>query len=416
MLGEATSMIVLTARGPEQQSQGVNNTLAFINLALACGAVGRPGSGYGSITGQGNGQGGREHGQKSDQLPGYRRIDDPAARRHVAAVWGVPEASLPGAGLSAYEILGSLGRTVRALLVFGSNPAVSAPASESVAAGLGSLDLLVVADVFLSETAAMADVVLPAAQWAEEDGTTTNLEGRVLLRRRAFPAPAGVRTDLEILRAIAERVGAGAYFAFDGAREVFDELRRASAGGMADYGGITYERLAGGQGIHWPCPDESHPGTPRLFLDRFPTPDGRARFHAVGHEPPAEEPCDEYPLVLTTGRLLGQYQTGTQTRRVPRLEQMAPGPAVQIHPATARRHGVADGDELELATRRGTARFVARVTPAIREDTLFAPFHWPGAGCANRLTNPALDPVSGMPEFKVCAVSIAGASREGGVG
>jgi assimilatory nitrate reductase catalytic subunit len=415
LLGTAGPAMILTGRGPEQQAQGVNNALAFINLALAIGAPGRRFSGFGCLTGQGNGQGGREHGQKADQLPGYRRIDDPAARRHIAAVWAVPEESIPGAGRSAYEMLSTLGGEggVRVLLVFGSNPVVSAPAATDIEERFRALDFLCVSDFFLSETAALADVVLPSAQWAEEDGTMTNLEGRVIRRRRARPVPAGVRTDLEILCGLADRLGEGFRFAHAGPHDVFDELRRASAGGPADYAGITWERIDREQGVFWPCPSEDHPGTPRLFEDGFPTPDGRARFHAVSHLPPGEEPDAEFPLFLTTGRLLAHYQTGTQTHRVQRLEEMAPRPVAQMHPTTARRHGLLDGADVVLATRRGSGRMVVEITPGIRPDTVFVPFHWGGDGCVNRLTNPALDPVSRMPEFKVCAARLEPASPNG---
>jgi assimilatory nitrate reductase catalytic subunit len=190
---------------------------------------------------------------------------------------------------------------VRALLLMGSNPVVSAPRALHVEQRLRSLDLLVVADYFLSETASLADVVLPSAQWAEESGTMTNLEGRVILRRRAAEVPEGVRSDLDIIRGIAERLGRGEHFAFDSAAEVFDELRRATAGGVADYSGITYEKIEAQQGVFWPCPSPDHEGTPRIFAERFATPSGKARFHPVRHESPAEEPDAEYPLYLTTG-------------------------------------------------------------------------------------------------------------------
>ncbi|MFJ6914903.1 molybdopterin oxidoreductase family protein [Streptomyces sp. NPDC101133] len=405
--------MVLTARGPEQQAKGTDTVGAWINLCLATGRAGRPRSGYGCLTGQGNGQGGREHGQKADQLPGYRKLTDPAARRHVAEVWGVDPDSLPGPGRSAYELLDALGTDIRSLLVMGSNPVVSAPRAAHVEGRLRSLDFLAVCDVVLSETAELADVVLPVTQWAEETGTTTNLEGRVLLRRRAITPPEGVRGDLEVLHGLAGRLGVEKGFPAD-PEEVFEELRRASAGGPADYSGIDYRRLARENGVFWPCPAPPadgtgaapHPGTPRLFLDRFATDDGRARFAPVAHRPSAEEPDDAYPVLLTTGRVVAQYQSGAQTRRVAELNAAAPGPFVELHPRLAARLGAAEGDPLAVVSRRGRAVAPARITTAIRPDTVFMPFHWPGEGRANTLTNPALDPASRMPEFKVCAVRV----------
>lgn len=412
LLGRAKTAIILTARGPEQQSQGVNNVLAFINLALALGKSGKPYCGYGCLTGQGNGQGGREHGQKADQLPGYRRLDNPEHRNFIAGVWGVPEYDLPQPGRSAYEMLDTMGCEggVRALLVFGSNVAVSAPRAGHIDERLGALDFLMVSDFFVSETAERADVVLPSAQWAEEEGTMTNLEGRVILRQRAMQPAAGVRTDVEIISLIAERLGRGHFFPSQPS-EVFEELRRASAGGVADYSGITWERIRRSDGIFWPCPGEDHPGTPRLFLDRFATEDGRARFHSIPFRHAMEEPDEEFPLYLTTGRIMAQYQSGTQTRRIAALMTSAPEAFVQIHPSMARTYGIADGDPVSLTTRRGKAEMTARLTQSIRMDTLFVPFHFGGVGRANLLTNPALDPVSKMPEFKVCAVRIEKGNR-----
>jgi assimilatory nitrate reductase catalytic subunit len=407
--GRARTGMVLTARGPEQQSKGTDTVGAWINLCLAAGKAGRPYSGYGCLTGQGNGQGGREHGQKADQLPGYRSIEDPAARAHVAAVWGVDPDALPRSGRSAYELLDSLGRPgpagVRGLLVMGSNPVVSAPRASHVTERLRALDLLVVSDVVLSETAQLADVVLPTTQWAEETGTLTNLEGRVILRRRAVAAPPNTRSDLWVLRELAERLGAKGKFD-DDPETVFAELRRASAGGQADYAGISYHRIRAEDGVFWPCPAEDHPGSPRLFLDAFATPDGRARFAPVTHRPAAEEPDAEYPLYLTTGRVLAQYQSGAQTRRVAALTDAAPGPFVELHPRLAARLRVVEGEPLAVVSRRGQVIAPARITDAVRPDTVFMPFHWPGPGRANTLTNPALDPTSKMPEFKVCAVRL----------
>ncbi|WP_105971767.1 molybdopterin oxidoreductase family protein [Streptomyces geranii] len=466
MFCEPSAAMVLTARGPEQQSKGTDTVSAWINLCLATGRSGRPYSGYGCLTGQGNGQGGREHGQKADQLPGYRKLTDPDARRHVAGVWGVDPDSLPGPGLSAYELLDSLGTGIRSLLLMGSNPVVSAPRAAHIQQRLESLDFLAVADVVLSETAALADVVLPVTQWAEETGTTTNLEGRVLLRRQAVTPPDGVRSDLYVLHQLAARAGVEKGFPVE-PEAVFEELRRASAGGIADYSGITYRRLADENGVFWPCPapdglpqesdalsQESdalshesgrlsqepdsqpqehnfqpqkhnrpsqepnfhapavpHPGSPRLFLERFATEDGRARFAPVTYRPIAEEPDAEYPVLLTTGRVVAQYQSGAQTRRVDELNAAAPGPFVELHPRLAARLGAGEGDAITVVSRRGRAVAPARITTAIRPDTVFMPFHWPGEGRANTLTNPALDPTSRMPEFKACAVRLEVAVR-----
>lgn len=411
LLAESRATMILSGRGAEQHAKGSDTALAWINLALALGLPGRPSSGWATMTGQGNGQGGREHGQKADQLPGYRMLADPAARAHVAGVWGVDPDELPQPGVSAYEMLDRLGSDggVRALLVMASNVAVSAPRAAHVRERLRSLDFLAVSDLFLSETAELADVVLPTTQWAEEDGTMTNLEGRVLRRRRATDAPDGVRSDLAVLADLARRLGRGDHFD-DDPRAVFDELRRASAGGKADYAGITWERIEAERGVFWPCRSEDDAGTPRLFRDGFPTPDGRARFHVVHHRDAAEIPDDEYPYRLTTGRSRAHYQSGTQTRRTKALLDTEPEPSVDIHPDLAARLGVAEGGDLLLRTRRGRARMRARLTPTIRPDTVFAPFHWAGEQTINDLTNPALDPASRMPEFKVCAVALEAAT------
>jgi len=408
--------VVLSGRGAEQHANGTDTVLAQANLALALGLPGRPGSGFGTVTGQGNGQGGREHGLKADQLPGYRSISDPAARAHVAGVWGVDPSVLPGPGRSAYEMLDALGTDggVRTLLLLASNPVVSAPDAERVRRRLAALDHLVVVDFFLSETAALADVVLPTAQWAEEAGTMTNVEGRVILRRRALAPPDGVRDDLELLNALARRLDLPAGLDADAAfptdpEAVFTELRCASAGGRADYSGISYERLDAEQGVFWPCPeveDGEHPGTPRLFAQTFPTHDGRAQCAVVRYTPRAERPGQEFPYVLTTGRTMAQYQSGAQTRRVRQLVVAEPDARAEVHPDLARRHGVADGDLVRLTTRRGTALFRARVTRDITAGTVFVPFHWGGMSVANALTDTRLDPVSRMPEFKACAVRL----------
>jgi len=415
-LATARTAMILTARGVEQHADGTDTTQAWINLALALGLPGRgAGSGWGTVTGQGNGQGGREHGQKADQLPGYRKLANPADRAHVAAVWGVDADELPGPGVSAYELLDRLGTDagVRVLLVAASNPVVSAPNASHVAERLDALDFLVVTDFFLSETAQRADVVLPTTQWAEEDGTMTNPEGRVLLRRKAVEAPAGVRGDLEILRALADRLGRGEFFPTD-PREVYAELGRASSGGTADYAGITHDRLAAGEELFWPCPTPTHPGTPRMFLESFPTADGRARFVPVTPRPAPERPDADFPYLLTTGRSRGHYQSGTQTRRSPSLQHAEPEAYVELHPELAGVIGVVDRARVRLSTPRGSVVLRARLTPGIRRDTVFVPFHWGGASGVNALTSAALDPTSRMPEFKTCPVAVEPADAHPG--
>ncbi|WP_341955409.1 molybdopterin oxidoreductase family protein [Microbacterium sp. LWH13-1.2] len=404
-LAESDSTYILTGRGVEQHVDGTDTATAAINLALVLGLPGTPGCGYGTLTGQGNGQGGREHGQKADQLPGYRSITDPAARASVAAVWGVDPDDLPGPGVPAVELLQSAGLPggVRALLVHGSNVFVSAPNVQTVRDALRRLELLVVSDFFLSETAKAADIVLPVLQWAEEEGTMTNLEGRVLRRRRAVDAPAGARSELWVMAELARRLDAPGAWSLDPS-EVFDELARASAGGRADYSGLSHALLDMGIEAHWPFPIGSL-GTPRLFADRFAHADGRAKLVAVRARSHPAASADR--LNLVTGRLLEQYQSGAQTRRIPELTEKRPTLVAQLHPATARRHGIGEGDGIRLSNSRGTVQARAELTHDIRPDTVFLPFHYPDAESANLLTDDRVDPHSAMPEFKRALVQLS---------
>lgn len=417
MLAKSASSMILSGRGPEQQSKGTDTVLSLINLMLALGKVGLPYSGYGCLTGQGNGQGGREHGQKADQLPGYRRIDVREHREAIARVWGVDADTLPGKGKSAYELFNALGPAggIRALLVFGSNLLVASPGSGHIDSRLRDLNLLVVCDSFMIETAQHADFFLPVTQWAEEEGTVTNLEGRVIRRRKAIEPPAGVRSDIDILCGLAERLGKGRYFRYESEEAVFDELCRASSGGIADYGGISYERIEREQGVFWPCPSAEHGGTPRLFAERFHHADGKACFHAVQYVDADELPDRDYPLYFTTGRYREHYNSGAQTRRMATTLSHKPEPQLQIHPRLAQQLGVNDGESVRVESRRGAAEFNVHLSADIRPDTVFAPFHWGGKSAANLLTNPALDPVSRMPEFKVCAVRVTPSSPEAGL-
>lgn len=407
LLGRAKSAMIITGRGAEQHANGTATVHAYINLALALGKVGRPNSGFGTMTGQGNGQGGREHGQKVDQLPGYRSLMDPSDRKRIAEIWDVDEVDLPYPKAHAFEMLSSLGLQdgVKTLIVLGSNPIVSAPNANLIDQSFRRLDFLVVVDPFLSETAKLADVVLPCAQWAEETGTMTNVEGRVLLRHQATPIPEGVKTDLEIISLLAHALGVGQKFPSD-PQEIFEELRIATAGARADYSGITYEKLERQSGVFWPCRSLEDPGQERLFHDEFFTKDGRAVFIPTPYSPSSEPTDEEFPIVLTTGRILTHYQSGTQTRRVDVLNEESAEAYVEIHPVLADHLALLDGDYARLKTRRGQATFRVRRDANIRIDTVFAPFHWGGSSRANSLTNSDLDPSSAMPAFKYCAVAL----------
>jgi assimilatory nitrate reductase catalytic subunit len=357
------------------------------------------------ITGQGNGQGGREHGQKCDQLPGQRSITDPAAREHVARVWGIAPEEIPGPGLTAMEIMEAIHRgEIKALLSICFNPIVSLPDAGYVAEALERLEFFGVVDFFLSETAYYADVVLAGSLQEEEEGIVCTAEGRVVHIPQAVTPPTGARNDWAIYCDLARRLGKERFFPYRSPREIFDELREASRGGIADYYGITYEKLDRQLGVFWPCPTEDHPGTPRLFEGGvFHHPDGRARF-VVAEYRLSGDPVDEaFPTYLTTGRVISQYLSGTQTRRIGALVDQYPEPRIEIHPRLAGALGIATDDWVVVTTRRGEVTLQALVVRTIRPDTVFIPYHWPGARSANRLTHRTLDPRSKIPEFKVSA-------------
>ncbi len=407
LYGRAAPSLIMHARGIEHSTHGVDNALACINLALARGQVGRAGGGTMMLTGQGNGQGGREVGQKANQLPGYRHIDVPEERAYVAGVWGIPVDELPWEGAAATEMVHLMADgAIRSCLVICSNLMVSLPDNAVVQRALARLDPLVVIDFFLSETAELADVVLPGSVWCEDEGTTTNLEGRVVKINRAAEPPGQARRDWEIVCELARRLGRGQYFPYRTSREIWDELRLASKGGIADYYGITWEKIAEQGGVFWPCPSLDHPGTPRLFVDRFAHPDGRARFHPIAYAPPAEEPSDAFPFRLTTGRVVYHYLSGNQTRRLGFLLSQAPEPWVEVHPQAAAHLGIRNDERVRVRTPRGAMELRALVTPTIRPDTLFIPFHYGHREAVNQLTNPAVDPTVKIPEYKACAATL----------
>jgi len=409
MWGPASSSFLLHARGIEHHSKGVDNCMAAINLVLASGRIGREGCGYAMITGQGNGQGAREQGQKCDQLPGSRDISNPEHRNYIAGVWGVPEESIPQKGLSAVPLIEAIHEgKIKGLLSLCFNPAVSLPDGNFVREALAKLEFFVNIDFFLSETARYADIVLPGSLMEEDEGTTTNVEGRVILHRRAVTPPGEAREDWKIVCDMAHRLGHGDKFNYAGPKEIFEELRLASKGGTSDYFGMSWEQIDKNNGIFWPCPEPGHPGTPRLYEGgQFGHADGKAHFMPVDWRPSAEMPDTEYPIILTTGRVVSHFLSGTQTRRIGALMDQYPQPRCEMHPRLAEQLGVADGDCVKVESRRGTMVVRAQVVKTIRPDTVFVPYHWPHDRSANNCTIRAIDPVSNIPEFKICAVRVS---------
>ena len=409
--GKANTSFLLHARGIEHHTKGVDNVLACINLVLASGRIGRPGCGYGTITGQGNGQGGREHGHKCDQLPGNRNIEDPDDRAYICGVWGIDDSELPVKGHTAQEIMNLIhDGEIKALVSICFNPLISLPDSGFTAEALCKLEHYTAIDFFLSETAHHADIVLAGSLHEEEEGTSTTVEGRIVKINQAVDPPDNAKRDTEIILELARRLGRGKFFEFSCSEDIFNELRVASRGGTADYYGVTYQRIVDEFGVFWPCPELGHPGTPRLFENgKFYTPDGKAHFNPVSYRLSAEEPDDEYPVLLTTGRVVSQYLSGSQTRRIGALVDLCPEPYVEIHPELAARHQIHDGDFMRVESRRGSVVLKAKVVTTIRPDTVFIPYHWPGRKAANNLTIRALDPISKIPEFKRACVRISGA-------
>ena len=429
--GTAKSSFLFHARGIEHHSNGVQNALGTINLVLASGRIGLPKSGYGTIVGQANGQGGREHGQKCDQLPGWRDISNPEHRRYIASVWGVDEKEIPGPGVDAYELFRKIDAgEIKALIAICFNPKVSLPDSSFVTRALEKLEHFTAIDFFLSDTAHHADVVLPGSLQEEDEGTVTQVEGRVIKINKAVDCPGEARQDWVVIQDIARALGRPKGFTFDSPRAIFEELRAASRGGVADYSGITYEKIEKQMGVFWPCydrdpqtgqPTPEHEGTPRLFergsynpvakgAGPFYFPDGKARFNVADYRPPVDDASEEYPLFLTTGRVVSQFLSGTQTRRIGPLVKQYPEPRIELHPRLADKLGITDGDWATAETRRGAITLRAQVVSTIRPDTIFIPYHWPGPKSPNRLTVAAQDPISKIPQYKVCGCRLARAS------
>ncbi len=425
--GKANSSFLLHARGIEHHSNGVQNALGTINLVLASGRIGRPKSGYGTITGQANGQGGREHGQKCDQLPGWRDIANPEHRKYIASVWKVDEKDIPGPGVDAYELFRKIDAgEIKGLISMCFNPKVSLPDNNFITRALEKLEFYVAIDFFLNDTARHADFVLPGSLQEEDEGVVAQVEGRVIKINKAVDCPGEARPDWVIVQDIARALNRPHGFTFNSPREIFEELRIASKGGVADYSGITYEKIEKRFGVFWPCPSHDyktgepapdHPGTPRLFEPGSYNPvakgagpfyfaDGKARFNVADYRVPIDDISEEYPFFLTTGRVVSQFLSGTQTRRIGPLVDQYPEPRIEVHPRLAEKLGIKDGDWTTAETRRGTITLKAMVVTTIRPDTIFIPYHWAGKKSANQLTVAAQDPISKIPQYKVCGCRV----------
>ena len=395
LYAKADAASIIYSMGITQHTTGTDNVLALANLAMVTGNIGRPGTGVNPLRGQNNVQGACDMGALPNVYPGYQAVDDAAVRAKFEKAWGVRLPSAPG--LTVVEIIHAAAEgKVKALYCLGENPMLSDPDITHVEEALKALDFLVVQDIFLSETARLADVVLPAASFAEKDGTFTNTERRVQRVRKALPPPGEARADWKILSDLARRMGHAMDYPDPSA--IQDEIAALTP----SYAGIAYERLEA-QGLQWPCTGRDHPGTPILHKDRFTR--GRGKFHAIEFIPPKELPDAQFPFLLSTGRILQHFHTGTMSRRSEVLDRLVSVGAIEIHPDDAARLGVADSQPVRVASRRGEITIQARVTDRVAPGTLFLAFHYRESP-ANRLTIAALDPVAKIPEFKVCAVRV----------
>lgn len=398
IFGEAHRAMILYSMGITQHTSGVNNVLACANLALLTGNLGRAGVGLGPLRGQNNVQGACDMGALPNVYSGYQRVNDAQVRAKFEAAWKVSLPPFPGHTVTTALPAAAEGQ-IKGLYIMGENPLLSEPDLQQVRRALEKLEFLVVQDIFLTETAALAHVVLPAASFAEKDGTFTNTERRVLPVNKALAPVGEARADWEILSDLARRAGyAGMSYASPA--EILREIARLTPA----YGGILPERLAQHpEGLQWPCPDAGHPGTPILHRERFAK--GRGTFHAVHWHPPAEIPDAVYDLTLTTGRMYFHFHTGTMTRRTSILHREVPEAFVEVNPADAQTRGVRDRDYVQVATRRGRIALRAEVTERVPPGIIFIPFHFREAA-ANALTNSALDPEAKIPEYKACAARL----------
>lgn len=391
----AASSNIIYSMGITQHTTGTDNVLSLANLAMLTGNVGKESSGVNPLRGQNNVQGACDLGALPDVYPGYQSVEDSAIRKEFEAAWG--KELPPNKGLTVVEMVHAIEKgSIKALYMMGENPALSHPNLNRAREAFAKVDFLVSQDIFLTESGQYADVVFPSHCFAEKDGTFTNTERRVQRLRKAVDAPTGTKNDWGIICEISTAMDYP--MAYDSAERIFDEIASLTP----IYGGISFDRIEA-VGLQWPCPDKNHPGTRYLHKDRFAR--GKGKFHAVEFKPPAEVPSDEYPFVLSTGRQLYQFHTGTMTRKSSTINQVSPTGYVEIHPEDAEKLEIAEGDNVEVATRRGRVTTLAKVTDNIQRGWLFMPFHF-CEGPANMLTIDALDPIAKIPEYKVCAVKI----------
>jgi len=395
---EAERGAVFTGMGMSQKSCGTDNVQNLINLALITGNLGDAGTGINPLRGQNNVQGTSDVGALPNVLPGYREVEDAEDREAVADVWGFEPP--PENGLTSLEVTDAAGEEIQALYVMGENPVLSEPNSNEVEANLQELEFMVAQDIFMTETAKLADVVLPATSWVERSGTVTNTDRRVQRMRPAVDVPGNTRHDFDILSEIGTRLF-GDGFDYDGPEEVFEELREVAP----IYQGITYDRI-GDEGIQWPVESEDDEGTQYLHKEEFPTEDGLGKIRGVSHQPPAEVEDEEYPLVLTTGRIEEHYNTGEMSRRSENLMRKTDHNFIDIHPVDAESRGIEDGDVVTLSTRRGEIEVAAQVTEKTKQGVVWTTPHFDDSQ-TNRVTNDAMDPVAKIPEFKVAAATIS---------
>ncbi len=398
MYAQANRASIIYAMGITQHITGTDNVKSIANLSMLCGNIGIEGGGVNPLRGQNNVQGACDMGGLPNVYPAYQQVATEDARKKFEAAWGSKLSAKPG--LTLMEMMAAAGKgDVKALYIMGENPLLSDPDLKHVEKELRNLDLLVVQDIFPTETTQLADVVLPAASFAEKEGTFTNTERRVQRVRKIVDAPGEAKTDWEIISALSAKMGYPMQYA--SAKEIFDEVIKVTP----SYAGMTYERLEK-EGLQWPCPTSDHPGTKFLHKDRFSR--GLGLFHAIEYIPPAEWPDKEYPLFLSTGRVLYHYHTGTMTTRAEGPSERCPESLVEINPLDAEKLGISDGQMVKLTSRRGSVQAKAQITQKSVPGTIFMNFHFAEAA-VNLLTNPALDPVGKIPELKVCAVKLEAA-------